>query len=134
MTLVPYQVASAAPNRKVDFLLHFFDMNEMAFAYHRHCLSPEQGINEVFLTTLNYVANELFAEAQRDQPNTDPKYIQTKILERRYNLQYRLDNQSIKNGCNTAQTEMAKAHYEEFSHYSVREVQKFIDENTNHQE
>lgn len=132
--MVPYQVASAAPNRKFDFLLHFFDMNEMAFAYHRHCLSPTQGINDVFLTTFNYVANELFAEAQKDKPNTSPQYIQTKILERRYNLQYRLDYQNIKNGCNTAEANMAKSHYEEFSRYSILELQKFINEKTNNEE
>lgn len=31
--------ANAGSSQKFEFLLRFFDLNEAAFAYHRHCLS-----------------------------------------------------------------------------------------------
>lgn len=118
--------ASASSSQKFEFLLRFFDLNEAAFAYHRHCLSRSENINETFLEMLEYVADELFAEAKKDDPGMDTEYIKTKILERRYNLQYRLDHENMKNGCYTPATEMAKAHYEEFSHYNSQKISAFI--------
>jgi len=122
--------ANAAPKKRIDFLLYFFDMNEMAFAYHRHCLSRSDNINETFLRTLELVADELFAEAKKNEPKTDPEYIKTKILERRYNLQYRLDNANIKEGCYSQASIAAKKHYQEFNNYKKSEIRKFIDEQT----
>lgn len=123
--------ANAGSSQKFEFLLRFFDLNEAAFAYHRHCVSTKQEtINQTFLKTLEYVADELFAEAKKDEPRMDPEYIKTKILERRSNLQYRLDLENMKNGCRTPETEMAKAHYEEFSRYNRREISRFIDKKT----
>lgn len=92
-------LAHAAPQKRMDFLLYFFDMNEAAFAYHRHCLSRSGGINETFLRTLEFVADELFTEAKKEDPKTNPEYIKTKILERRYNIQYKLDHANMKEGC-----------------------------------
>lgn len=124
-------IANAAPNKKFEFLLHFFDMNEAAFAYHRHCLSTSEDINPKFLKTLDVVADELFKQAQIDEPDMmSAEYIKTKILERRYNLQYKLDHAHIKRGCHSQSVGLAKAHYEEFSQFSIREVHIFIDEQT----
>lgn len=60
--------ANASSNNKLAKLLYFFDMNEMAFAYHRHCLSTSGEISPAFLKTLDFVANELFAEAKKSSP------------------------------------------------------------------
>lgn len=105
-------------------------MNEAAFAYHRHCLRTSEEINTTFLKTLEFVADELFAQAKKDDPGISPEYIKTKLLERRYNLQYRLDHENMKEGCHTPATDMAKAHYEEFSRYNKKEIRNFIDKHT----
>ena len=123
-------LAYAAPQKRIDFLLYFFDMNESAFAYHRHCLSRTEDINETFLRTLEFVADELFAEAKKEEPKTNPEYIKTKILERRYNIQYRLDHANMKEGCYSEASEIAKEHYQEFSNHNKSEIRKFIDERT----
>lgn len=122
--------AHAVPQKRIDFLLYFFDMNESAFAYHRHCLSRTEDINETFLRTLEFVADELFAEAKKNEPKIDPEYIKTKILERRYNIQYRLDHANINEGCYSKASITAKEHYQEFSHYKLPAIHKFIEERT----
>ena len=131
MVLVFYPVTTnAAPQKKIDFLLRFFDMNESAFAYHRHCLSVTEEINDRFLRALEFIADELFAEAQKNKPKTNPEYIKSQILERRYNIQYRLDHANMKEGCYTKASIRAKEHYQEFSNYKKSEIRKFIDEQT----
>lgn len=131
MVLVLYPATSnAAPPKKIDFLLRFYDMNEAAFAYHRHCLSKSDAINGTFLRTLEFVADELFAEAKKNKPKTDPEYIKTKILERRYNIQYRLDHANMNEGCYSQASLTAKEHYQEFSNYKKSEIRKFINEQT----
>ena len=122
--------ASAGSSKKFEFLLHFFDMNEMAFAYHRHCLSRTENINETFLKALEFVADELFEEAKKDDPGINPEYIKNKLLERRYNIQYRLDYNNMKEGCYSKASMVAKEHYQEFSNYNKSEIREFIDEQT----
>jgi hypothetical protein len=122
-------VSSAAPNRKLDFLLRFFDMNEAAFAYHRHCLSDEE-INRTFLSTMDFVADELFDEGVKTNPSVKPDEIKTKILERRYALQYKLDNAHMKKGCQSKDSRMGQAHYNEFSHFDRAQIGDFITERT----
>lgn len=58
----------------------------------------------------------------------DPEYIKNKILERRYNIQFKLDHENMKYGCHTPAIEAAKVHYEEFSRYDRREISRFIEE------
>jgi len=123
-------IANATDNRKFDFLLYFFDMNEAAFAYHRHCLYPSVEINQKFLNTLEFVADELFAAGIKNDPKMNSDYIKSRILERRYNIQYGLDQANMQNGCNTPETDVAKAHYEEFSRYHRKEIIKFIAQQT----
>lgn len=125
----PVAVA-ASPNKKFDFLLRFNDLNEVAFAYHRHCLSSTSDINEKFLRTLEFVADQLYAEAQIKEPGMNSEYIKEQLLQRRYNIQYKLDHANAKEGCNSATSSVAKTHYEEFSRYTEPEVRKFIDEKT----
>lgn len=129
MALQP-TIAGADPQKRIDFLQYFFDMNESAFAYHRHCLSQTEELNSTFLRTLEFVVDELFDEAKRDDPDIDPEYIKTKILERRYNIQYRLDHANIKEGCYSQASMTAKEHYQEFSNYNTSQIRKFIDEKT----
>lgn len=122
--------SSPTDSKKFDFLLHFFDLNEAAFAYHRHCLAPQDQLNDAFLTTLRFVADELYAETMKNSPKISTEYLKDKILERRHAIQYNLDNTNIDQGCNTAATAEAKAHYEEFSRYNNKEIGHFIDEQT----
>ncbi len=122
-------VAAAAPNKKIDFLLRFYDLNEAAFAYHRHCLSSEV-IDAKFLSALEFVADELFSELQKNEPDLKPEYLKNRILERRYDIQYALDRANIKDGCYSAASMGAKQHYQEFSHYKQSEIRQFIDEET----
>ena len=130
LTLAFCPAAHADSDKKFRFLLHFFDMNETAFAYHRHCLSPDKNINDNFLGTLTFVADELLAEAAKNSPQRDPEHIKNQILERRYNIQYNLDHIQIKKGCNTPAIDEARVHYEEFSLYSKTEISHFINEET----
>ncbi|MAI62918.1 MAG: hypothetical protein CBB87_10640 [Micavibrio sp. TMED27] len=123
-------IANAAPQKRIEFLLYFFDINESAFAYHRHCLSQTEELNTTFLQTLEFVADELFDEAKKNEPKTKPEYIKTKILERRYNIQYRLDHANMKDGCYSQASLKAKEHYQEFSNYNTSQIRKFIDERT----
>lgn len=123
-------VASANPGKKIEFLLRFYDLNEAAFAYHRHCLSQEEGLNAVFLNNLEFVADELFAEIQKSDVRLKPDYIKTKILQRRYNIQYKLDRAHMVEGCYSPAIKTAKEHYIEFSRFGRSEVSKFIDEKT----
>jgi hypothetical protein len=122
--------STSIPNKKFAFLLHFFDQNEAAFAYHRHCLSQGTPLDETFLITLRFVADELFAETIKNSPKVSKEYLMNKILERRHAIQYNLDNTNIDQGCNTTATAEAKAHYEEFSRYSKKDITLFIDEQT----
>ncbi len=124
-------ITNAAPSTKIDFLIRFYDMNESAFAHHRHCLSTKEPINPTFLKTLEFVADELFAESKKDNPKINPEYIKNKILERRYNIQYRLDHANMKEGCYSQASLVAKEHYQEFSNYNTSQIRKFIDEQTN---
>lgn len=126
MILAFSQVASASPNRKLDFLLHFFDLNEAAFAYQRQCQAESEGINETFLRNLEFVADELFAAAVQKDPQISPDQIKERILERRSTLQYKLDHFYMSNDCSSAGAKTAQAHYEEFSRFNKSEVSKFI--------
>lgn len=110
--------------------MRLFDLNEAAFAYHRHCLSTSQNISPQFMEVLDFVANELFAEARNESPGLDPRYIRSKILERRYRIQYKLDSDHIKEGCHSAATDMAQSHYEAFSNYSRQDIEGFIERET----
>ena len=110
--------------------MRFYDLNETAFAYHRHCLSSQGVINERFLKTLEVVADELFFEAQKNDPAMSPEHIKTKILERRYKIQYKLDHVNMNEGCYSQDSLLAKEHYEEFSNYQKPAILKFIDDNT----
>ena len=132
LTVALCPIAVAAPSTKFNFLMRFYDMNEAAFAYHRHCLSETEAINPIFLKTLEFVANELIAESIKDTPKMRPEYIKTKILERRYSIQYSLDRANIKEGCYSQASLTAKEHYQEFSNYKNSEIRKFIDEQTGH--
>jgi len=123
-------IAIAASPTKFDFLMRFYDMNETAFAYHRHCLSTTEAINPTFLKTLEFVADELFIESIKNNPKMKPEYIKNRILERRYNIQYRLDHANMKDGCYSQASLTAKEHYQEFSNYKNSEIRKFIDEQT----
>jgi hypothetical protein len=71
-----------------------------------------------------------FTEAIRDNPGIKPEQIKAKILERRYNLQYRLDNANMKEGCSSKDSQLAKTHYVEFSRFDNGEIIRFIDEKT----
>jgi hypothetical protein len=123
-------VAQASPNKKFDFLLRFFDLNEAAFAYHRHCLSASEGLNETFLNTMEFVADELLDEGIKENPSIKPEQIRAKILERRYNLQYKFDNANMREGCFSKDSELAKTHYSEFSRFDRKQIENFITENT----
>ncbi len=122
--------ANARSSKEFVFLLRFFDLNEQAYAYHRHCLSQTERINATFLRTLELVADELFAEGRKVDPNVDPERIKAKILERRYNLQYEFDRANMKEGCSAKYKQGSQAHYEEFSRYSEEEILRFVDEQT----
>lgn len=126
-------VANAAPNKKFDFLIRFFDLNEAAFAYQRHCLGRSEEIDQTFLKAMEFVADELFSEGIKNSPNVKPEYIKAKILERRYNIQYQLDNANIKEGCMSANSQLAQSHYKEFSRFNTAQVKQFIDEQTQDQ-
>jgi hypothetical protein len=125
--------AHASPNKKFDFLLRFFDLNEAAFAYHRHCVSSSEQLNPKFLKTMEFVADELYTQAEKNNPTIKPEHIKGKILERRYKLQYSLDSENIKSGCGSGDSNLAKAHYVEFSRYDIPDIRLFIDENTRDQ-
>ncbi len=125
-------VIAGATDKKFNFLLRFFDLNEAAFAYHRHCLSAGEDINSKFLSTRKFAADELLAESIKENPDIKPEQIQTKILERRYKLQYKLDNANMKEGCLSKDSELAKAHYIEFSRFNRVQIEKFITQQTSH--
>lgn len=123
-------VAHAKSSKKLEFLLRFYDLNEAAFAYHRHCLSTTEGLNHTFLRTLEFVTDELFSEAKKNDPEVNPDYIKAKILERRYNEQYRLDHAHIKEGCSSQAAIIARQHYQEFSKHNESAIRKLVDEQT----
>ncbi|MGB4107028.1 MAG: hypothetical protein WBK55_04460 [Alphaproteobacteria bacterium] len=123
-------VAAALPDKKMNFLIRFFDMNEAAFAYHRHCVGPKPVIDRSFVKTMKLVADELLAKAIVDNPQAKPEEIKSTIMERRYDLQYKLDTASMQDGCNSRDALIAKAHYEEFSRFDVNQINLFIEEQT----
>jgi hypothetical protein len=111
-------------------LFRFFDYNEAAFAYKRHCLPSSEPINSKFQKTMDFVANELLHEGEKDNPNFKPEYVKKIIMERRDTMQYDLDIMSMKEGCASESAKTAKEHYEEFSKYDISEIRKFIEEQT----
>ena len=125
-------IANAAPVPKFEFLLRFFDLNEAASAYQRHCGNPGSKVDKTFLDTMKFITDELSAQDIKENPGLETKFIQSKILERRDNLQYRLDSANIKEGCGSKDSAMAKAHYEEFSRFDREQINQFIDAQTQH--
>ncbi len=115
---------------KFNFLLHFNDQNEEAFAYHLHCLGPQENLNETFLKTFRFVADELLTETIKRSPRVKPEYIKNKILKRRSDIQYKLDLVYMKISCSSPALAEAKAHYKEFSRYSTADISHFIDKQT----
>ncbi len=129
-TATPNPAQKEVNTPRLDFLFRFFDYNEAAFAYKRHCLPTSEPINKKFQSTMDFVANELLREGERDNPNFKPEYVKNIIMERRNRLQYDLDTMSMKEGCASESAQTARAHYEEFSKYDLPEIRKFIDEQT----
>lgn len=72
------------------------------------------------------VADKLFDESIQSNPSIMPEQIKAKILERRYNLQYRFDNANMREGCSSNDSLMAKSHYIEFSRYDRSQIDEFI--------
>jgi hypothetical protein len=128
--IAPVPGANAAPSYKFGFLLRFFDFNEAAFAYHRHCLGRTEPINRNFVKAMDMVAADLYEEGVRNNPDLKPEQISSKILERKYNLQYKLDNTNMKEGCLSKDSEAAKTHYRDISRYSEAEIISLIDQKT----
>lgn len=110
--------------------MRFYDMNEGAFAYHRHCLGSTGAINPTFLKMFEFVADEFLTESIKDNPNMKPEKIQSKILERRYKIQYGLDRANMRDGCSSMASMRSKDHYQNFSNYTLSEIRAFIDEST----
>ena len=117
---------NAASTQRVQYLLHLFDMNEAAFAYHRHCVGPNEKINSKFLRGLEFVADELYEAVQEDEPEMSTEFIKSRIMERRYSIQYSFDRAHIQGGCGSREYAKAKPHYEDFSTFSVSEIRKIV--------
>ncbi|NCT40570.1 MAG: hypothetical protein GW778_02775 [Alphaproteobacteria bacterium] len=79
---------------------------------------------------MEYVADAFLDESVKDNPSMQPQYIQNQILQRRYEIQYRLDNANINEGCYSKASLAAKTHYQEFSRYSLSDIRAFIDQNS----
>lgn len=123
-------VANAALPTRFDFLISLFDLNEAGFAYHRHCLGANKPINAQFSNTLEFIEGELLIEALKNNPKASPASIKTKISERRYNLQYKLDSANIKKGCHSPASLQAREHYQNFSTYKKSKIRTIIDGQT----
>jgi len=67
------------------------DLNERAFAYHKHCLNDTEPMNEVFLENFEQVANMLLDESMNMFRQQRPEDIVRQILERRASMQNALD-------------------------------------------
>ena len=109
-------------------MLRFYDLNEEAFAYQRQCIAKTESINPTFLKNLEYVANALLDEAVKNDPAANPHYIRTQILERRYNIQYKLEHYYMSHSCSDKEVKRGQDHYEQFSLYNTDEIRKFIEE------
>lgn len=123
-------IACADSKRKFDFLLRFYDLNDAAFAYQRHCLSDDGAVSQAFLRTFEFVAEELLAEAKKVNPRLDPISIKDRMQKRQESILYELDFTYMKQGCGTQAAKTASAHYERFSGLSREDVARFIDANT----
>jgi len=121
---------AASSNKKLDFLTWFFDLNEEAFAYHRHCLGSFRSIDPMFLKTLDVVANELFIEIVKQNPDTSRDFLKSMMLKRRATIQSQLDFVSHQQGCSTREVNQARVHYNEFSQYTEKEILNFIAQRT----
>ncbi len=127
MFCFPIRAENKKPPEKLSFLVGFFDLNERAFAYHKHCL-PDIAINQTFLKTLEIVADELFSETLKDDPGFKPNYVKKNILRRRYEIQSELNKNYDQNGCFTEEAAEAKRHYEEYSKYTEDQIRELIQE------
>lgn len=123
-------IAHASDSPRLKFLLMFFEMNEAAFAYHRHCLSTGGAIDETFLKSRDLVFQELLQEALADNPTMSPNYVRAKTMERQYNLQYRLDWANKNDGCYSKNAFIAKEHYQKLSNLEQAEILQYIDQQT----
>lgn len=121
--------AAHANTPKFNFLLRFFDLNEAAFAYQRHCLG-NTSMDPTFLHTLEFVADALFDVAKEEDPKASDAYLKSEIMDRRDKLQYALDLANMKDGCGTPDSKLAEAHYREFSRYTIADIDHFIREKT----
>jgi hypothetical protein len=126
-------IAAADAAQKEDrfhFLARFFDLNETAFAYHRHCISKDRLPDPVFMENLDYVANALMQEMVSEFPDKKPAQHRANIMGRRYMIQQRLDGFYYENKCDSDHALTSAAHYEQFRAIDSVAVQKFILEKT----
>ncbi len=120
------QTATAQSGKKFIFLLDLFDHNEAALAYHRHCLSSLESVDQSFMRTLAFVENALLEQGIKDNPSISSQDIRDQIMERRYNIQYSLDHAHSKDGCGAAHVVLAQKHYEMFSRYDHADIAAYI--------
>ncbi len=119
---------AATSKQRLNLLYQFFELNEAGYAYHRHCLSSSEGINDTFSETRDFVVKELIAEAVNQQLHANKESAGRKMLELQYELQYKLDRANMADGCYSKNSMVAREHYQEFSHMDKAEILMFIDQ------
>jgi len=130
MVFCPTTAYAVIPLSRIQFLLHFFDLNEAAYADHRHCVSETEAINDRFMKTVDFITDELLIEVQKEDPRRNEEFLRSRILERRYDLQYKLDLAHMNEGCSSPSSKQAQVHYNDFSRYSSSDVRQIIKERT----
>ncbi len=105
--------------KTLNSMLELNDMNERAFAYHYHCLSKSEPMNEQFLKNFEVATNELFDECLKNQ-GMKPEYIVSTITKRREHIQQKLGVYYKTNGCDSPEAMAAKDHYRAFSLFGAK--------------
>jgi len=131
MLFIVIALSSCTPAREhvpskenFNVLMKLNDLNERAFAYHKHCLKNTEPMNEVFLANFEQAANMLFDESMNMFRQRRPEDIVRKILERRNSMQNTLDKIYRADGCQSSEAKTAQEHYSTFSQLGKEKVKQ----------
>lgn len=134
-TIVFFGAAGGAPaqdelpdqtKRPHEALLDFFDQNERAIAYHKHCVSAKHMPPIQFLDNANYVTVELQQALKDAYPDKTREEIEQGLLDRAAYLQRKNSQEFYSYGCEERWGQAAKAHYDMMNRIDTEFVKAYI--------
>lgn len=131
--LVPAQSAAQevlvpvpAKESRFESIVKLYDMNEMALAYHRHCVTRNALPTPKFMNNTKVITAALSGELRKQFPDKTQEEIDQEIFRRSDAIQKRMDRHFLKIGCQSEGLQKARKHYSIFGRMDEETVTSFI--------